>query len=119
MNSCRNAPAAAVAIALSALSLAGPAVAQTCTVKPPSASWSQGFGPGVVNDFGDLKIRPQTHADCKTGYIDSCRVTVDVKAPNFRQDGVVLVWGQPQKFTICGQEVTITYDNGYINVGVF
>ena len=104
-------------IAAIAITLSGPgtASAQTCNVTG-GQTWYDTLYVGKVEVFGDLKVRVVSRSETD----QNSWIEIDLKSPTGQLNGVRLMWGSPaQKFTMCGQEVSIGYDGGWLTVGVF
>lgn len=100
-----------IMIALTGLYAEGAAASQSCSIASARVLVSE----NTVTTWGDLKIRINA--------INWSQVVVDIKAPNFSVANVTLAVQVPQRFSICGQEVTVTYEtyppNRTINVSAF
>lgn len=117
--------AAGLAIAL----MAPAAGAQTCSIEPAYKSesyagyWLASLQSGEVITFGDLRIRGAVIG--RSLEDSNGAIAVDLKAPGFAQSQAWLPENTPQRFTICGQDVTLTMswiygsDRPQIRVGVF
>lgn len=94
---------------------ASTASAQTCNITGGS-QYIYDSSVGGVMTFGDLKVRIVGRRSNDYG----TWIEVDLKVPTGQLSGIQLQWGSPaQKFTMCGQEVSIAYSGGYLTVGVF
>lgn len=82
------------------------ASAESCQVKDGDGS----IQVGGVGSYGDLKIRHTN--DFHVGenpYTAKYYAVADLKAPGFLVTAVQFEHAKPLRFSICGQDVTITY----------
>lgn len=87
--------AATFAVAFAA---AGEAAAQSCKIEPSPGTY---VSPGTVVSFGDLKIRVNSYLEYN--------MYIDIKIGETLLANQTLRSGVPARYTICGQDVTLTY----------
>lgn len=84
------------------------ASAGSCQVKDGEVS---NFIVSLVYDFGDLKVRVSSNHPAP--YPAEDWALIDLKAPGFLKTDLRFDRGQAQRFQICGQDVTILYEDSY------